>query len=62
MDTNWEHCVKNFRILIISGPYFLAFGLITERYSVSLQIQSKSVKIRTRETPNTYTFHAVKPM
>ena len=28
-------------------------------YSVSLQIQSKSRKIRTRKTPNTDTFHAV---
>ena len=33
---------------VISGPYFLAFGLTTKRYSVSLRIQSKCGKIRTR--------------
>ena len=33
---------------VISGPYFLAFGLNTKRYSVSLRIQSKCGKIRTR--------------
>ena len=31
-----------------SGPYFPAFGLNTERYSVSLCIQSEYKKIRTR--------------
>ena len=31
-----------------SGPYFPAFGLNTERYSVSLRIPSKCGKIRTR--------------
>ena len=36
-----------------SGPYFPAFGLNTERYRVE--------KIRTRKTPNTDTFQAVKP-
>ena len=34
-------CVKNVRIRSFSGPYFLAFGLNTERYSISLCIQSK---------------------
>ena len=38
---------------------FPAFELNTERYGVSLQIQSKCGKIRTRITPNTDTFHAV---
>ena len=42
-----------------SGSYFPAFGLNTERYSVSLRIQSECRKIRTRITPNTYTFQAV---
>ena len=42
-----------------SGPYFPAFGLNTERYSVSLHIQSECGKIRTRITPNTDTFYAV---
>ena len=34
---------------VFSGPYFPAFGLNTERYSVSLRIQSKCGKIRTRK-------------
>ena len=33
---------------VISGPYFHAFRLNTERYEVSHRIQSGSVKIRTR--------------
>ena len=33
-----------------SGPYFPAFGLNTERYKVSLRIQSECKKIRTRIT------------
>ena len=41
--------------------YFPAFGLNTERYRVSLRIQSECGKIRTRITPNTDTFHAVYP-
>ena len=44
------------RICSFSGPYFLAFGLNTERYRASLPIQSESVKIRTRKTPNKNTF------
>ena len=40
------------------GPYFPAFGLNTEIYSVSVHIQSEWGKIRTRETPNTNAFHA----
>ena len=42
-----------------SGPYFLAFRLNTGRYRVSLRIQSKCGKIRTRKTPNADTFHAM---
>ena len=48
-------CVKS----VPSGPYFPAFGLNTERYSVSLYIQSECGKIRTRKTPNRDTLHAV---
>ena len=33
---------------VISGPYFPVFGLNTERYGVSLCIQSEYKKIRTR--------------
>ena len=33
---------------VISGPYFPAFGVNTERYFVSLRIHSECGKIRTR--------------
>ena len=36
------------KYVVISGPYFPAFGLNTERYFVSLRIQSECGKIRTR--------------
>ena len=55
-----NHCVKSIHIQGLSGPYFPAFGLNTERYRVSLHIQSKCGKIQTRKTPNTDTFQAVK--
>ena len=38
--------MKNVRIRVFSGPYFPAFRVNTQRYSVSLQIQSEYVKIR----------------
>ena len=53
------HCVKSVHIRSYSGPYFPAFGLNTERYGVSLCIQSECGKMRTRITPNTYTFYGV---
>ena len=53
------HCVKSVRIRNYSGPYFPAFGLNTERYGVSLCIQSAFEKTQPRITPNTDTFHAV---
>ena len=40
-------------------PYFPAFGLNTERYSVSVRIPFKYGKMRTRITLNTDNFHAV---
>ena len=43
----------------ISGPYFPAIGLNTERYFVSFRIQSKFGKIQTRITPNRDNFYAV---
>ena len=43
--TAWK--VSNYGLF--SGPYFPAFGLNTERYSVSLHIQSECGKIRTRK-------------
>ena len=39
--------------------YFPSFGLKTERYSVSLRIQSEGGKIRTRKTTNMDTFDVV---
>ena len=51
-----EPCMKNVRIRIYSGPYFPAFELNTDRYSVSLRIQLKCGKIRARITPNTDIF------
>ena len=53
------NCVKRVHIRSFSDTYFPAFGLNTDRYSVSLYIQSKCRKIRTRITPSTNTFHAV---
>ena len=41
---------------------FPAFGLNTERYGVSLRIQSECGKIWARITPNTDTFRDVKPI
>ena len=54
-----HHCVKRVRIRSYSGPYFPAFGLNMERYSVSLRIHSECGKIQTIITPNTDTFYAV---
>ena len=45
-----QHCMKSVRIQNVSGLYFPAFGLNTERYSVSLGIQSEFGKIWTRKT------------
>ena len=53
------HYLKILRIRSFSGPYFSAFLLNTERYSVSPLIQTKCWKIRTRIIPNTDTFYAV---
>ena len=59
-NTKGKHCVKSVSIRSFPGPYFPAFGLNMERYSVSHRMQSKCGKIRTRETPNIDTFHPVK--
>ena len=56
------HCVKSIRIWSFSGPYFLAFQLNMERYSVFLCIQPEWRKIRSRKTPNRDTFLAVLKM
>ena len=54
-----QHWAKSVRIRCYSGPHYPAFGLSTERYGVSLCIQSECRKMRTRITPNTDTFYAV---
>ena len=59
IDVKELYCVKSDRIWSFSGPYFHAFGLNTERYSVFFRIQSKCGKIWTRKAPNTDTCHVV---
>ena len=56
---NISYTVKSVRIRSYSGPYFPAFGLNMERYSVSLRIQSECGKMRTRVSPNGDTSYAV---
>ena len=41
--------MKSVRIRSFSSPYFPTFGLNTERYSISLRIQSECRKIRIRK-------------
>ena len=53
------HCVKSVCIRRFSGPYFPAFELNMERYSLSLRIQSECGKIRARKIPNMDIFYAV---
>ena len=55
-----KHFLKSVRIRSFSSPYFSAFGLNTQRYSVSLCFQFECGKIQTRKSPNTGTFQAVK--
>ena len=43
------NCVKSVQIRSFFSPYFPVFELKTERYSVSLRIQSECGKIRTRK-------------
>ena len=51
--------VKSVSIRSFSGPYFPAFGLNSERYTITLRIQSECGKTRTRKTPDMGTFHAI---
>ena len=53
------NCIKHVRIRKYSGPHFSAFRLNTERYRISVRIQSVCGKMRTRIFPNTSTFHGV---
>ena len=47
-----SHFVKSVCIRSFPGPYFPTLGLNTERYGVSLHINSERGKIRTRKTKN----------
>ena len=58
-NSNDTHCVKSVLIQNYSGPYFPVFRLKMERYAVSLRIQSKCGKTRTRLTPNMDPVNAV---
>ena len=49
MSSMRKMCLKVPKYGVFSGPYFPAFGLNTERYEVSLRIQSKCGKIRTKK-------------
>ena len=51
--------VKSVRTRSYFGPNFRAFELNTNKYEVSLRIQSECRKMQTRITPNTDTLHAV---
>ena len=53
------HDTKSVRIRSFSGPYFHAFGLNMEIFSVNFRIQSKCEKIRTRKIPSASTIYAV---
>ena len=44
------HYVKSVQIRSFFGPYFPAFELNTDRYEVSLRIQSKCETMRTRQS------------
>ena len=53
----YDSSMKSVRIRSFYDPYFCTFALNTDRYGVSLTIQSKCGKIQTRKIPNTDTFH-----
>ena len=54
-----QHHVKSVRIRSYSRPHVPESGLNTERYGISLHIQSKCPDMGTRITPNMDTFHVV---
>ena len=51
--------MESVHIRSFSAQNIPIFGLNTEKYRVSLQIQSECEKIRSYKTPNTVTFHVV---
>ena len=56
----FDQCVISVCIRCYSGPHIPSFGLNTERYSVSLPIQSQCGKMRIGITPDTDTFYIAK--
>ena len=54
------HCVKIVLTKSFSCPCFSTLRLNTEIYGVNLHSKSECIKIRTRNTPNMDTFHALK--
>ena len=52
-------CVKSVHIRSYSGPHFPVFELNTERYKVSLRIQSECGKMQTKIIQNKDNFYAV---
>ena len=59
--SNNEQFVKSVCIWRLSSLHFPAFKLNTGRFGISLRTQSKYGKIRTRKSPDTDIFYAVKP-
>ena len=58
IDSESTHCVKRVQIRRFFGPYFPAFGLNTEKYSVS--VFSPNVgKYGQEKTPYLDSFHTV---
>ena len=51
--------MKSVRTWSYCSPYFPAFGLNTDRYSVAVIIQTECGNIWIRITPNTDTFYSV---
>ena len=58
-QSDFFHWVKSVRIRSYSDPHFPAFALNTDRYGVSLRIQSECGKMWTRITPNKNIFYTV---
>ena len=55
-----QQTLKSVRIRSFAGLHFPVFALNTGRYGVFPHIQSECGKMRTRKTPETNIFHAVK--
>ena len=62
----FNHCLKSIRVRSFAGPYFPAFGLNNERYSVIISwlcyffISLYISKVESYSTPTTLFYHCVK--